>query len=72
MPAERTRYRRCLPGSGAQLKSCSAPALRQQRLAYLHRNPVIASFVDTPEDFLYSSARNYAGRPGLLDVLLIN
>ena len=46
--------------------------LRQQRLAYLHRNPVAAGFVDTPEDFLYSSARNYAGRPGLLEVLLIN
>ena len=46
--------------------------LRQQRLAYLHRNPVAAGFVDTPEDFLYSSARNYAGRPGLLEVLLID
>ena len=46
--------------------------LRQQRLAYLHRNPVVAGFVDTPEDFLYSSARNYAGRPGLLEVLLID
>ena len=45
--------------------------LRQQRLDYLHRNPVVAGFVDAPEDFLYSSARNYAGRPGLVDVLLI-
>jgi putative transposase len=45
--------------------------LRQQRLGYLHRNPVLAGFVDAPEDFLYSSARNYAGRPGLLDVLFI-
>jgi len=46
--------------------------LRQQRLAYLHPNPVAGGFVDTPEDFLYSSARNYAGRPGLLEVLLID
>ncbi|AYA36448.1 transposase [Hymenobacter oligotrophus] len=45
--------------------------LRRQRLEYLHRNPVSAGFVDAPEDFQYSSARNYAGRPGLLDVLLI-
>ncbi|UYZ60327.1 REP-associated tyrosine transposase [Hymenobacter latericus] len=45
--------------------------LRHQRLDYLHRNPVVAGFVDAPEDFQYSSARNYAGRSGLLDVLLI-
>ncbi len=45
--------------------------LRRQRLAYLHRNPVAAGFVDAPEDFLYSSAHNYADRPGLLEVLLI-
>ncbi|WP_151088149.1 REP-associated tyrosine transposase [Hymenobacter baengnokdamensis] len=45
--------------------------LQRQRLAYLHRNPVVAGFVDEPEDFLYSSARNYADRPGLLKVLLI-
>ncbi|OUJ74541.1 REP-associated tyrosine transposase [Hymenobacter crusticola] len=45
--------------------------LRRQRLDYLHRNPVVAGFVDTPEDFLYSSARSYAGQSGLLEVLLI-
>jgi putative transposase len=45
--------------------------LRQQRLNYLHRNPVVAGFVDAPEDFLYSSARDYAGQPGMLNVLLI-
>ena len=45
--------------------------LQQQRLRYLHQNPVVAGFVDAPEDFLYSSARNYAGRPGLVEVLFI-
>ncbi|UYZ65213.1 transposase [Hymenobacter weizhouensis] len=45
--------------------------LQQQRLAYVHRNPVVAGFVDAPEDFLYSSARNYAGQAGLLEVLFI-
>ncbi|WP_133273003.1 REP-associated tyrosine transposase [Hymenobacter radiodurans] len=45
--------------------------LQRQRLDYLHRNPVVAGFVDVPEDFLYSSARSYADRPGLLDVLFI-
>ena len=42
-----------------------------QRLRYLHQNSVVAGFVDAPEDFLYSSARNYAGRPGLVEVLFI-
>ena len=45
--------------------------LQRQRLRYLHQNSVVAGFVDTPEDFLYSSARNYASRPGLVEVLFI-
>ncbi|RTQ45228.1 transposase [Hymenobacter gummosus] len=45
--------------------------LRRQKLEYVHRNPVEAGFVALPEEFLYSSARNYAGQPGLLPVLLI-
>jgi REP element-mobilizing transposase RayT len=37
-----------------------------QRLDYLHKNPVKAGFVDEPEDWLYSSAKQYAGQPGML------
>ncbi|GAB2518111.1 REP-associated tyrosine transposase [Spirosoma aerophilum] len=43
----------------------------QQKLDYIHNNPVEAGFVDEPEDYLYSSARNYAGRKGLIDVILV-
>lgn len=39
-----------------------------QKLNYLHMNPVHAGIVEKPEDYLYSSARNYANLPGLLDV----
>lgn len=39
-----------------------------QKLEYLHANPVRAGYVDEPEDYIYSSARCYAGRKGLLDV----
>ena len=42
-----------------------------QKLNYLHDNPVRAGIVDYPEDYLYSSARNYAGKQGLLDVIVI-
>jgi putative transposase len=34
----------------------------KQKLDYIHMNPVKAGIVDSPEEYLYSSARNYAGR----------
>ena len=43
-----------------------------QRLEYIHNNPVEAGIVLSPEDYLYSSAINYAGLPEkLLEVILI-
>lgn len=42
-----------------------------QRLNYLHMNPVKAGFVNNPEDWLYSSAKQYAGLPGMLSLELI-
>ena len=45
--------------------------LLNQRLNYLHQNPVKAGFVDTPEAYLYSSARDYAGQKGLLPIIQI-
>jgi REP element-mobilizing transposase RayT len=43
----------------------------QQKLDYIHENPVKAGFVDVAEAYLYSSARDYAGEQGLLRDLLI-
>jgi putative transposase len=45
--------------------------LMDQKLEYIHNNPVVEGIVDNPEDYLYSSARNYAGRPGLIEVEFI-
>jgi len=43
-----------------------------QRLNYIHNNPVEAGIVLSPEDYLYSSAINYANLPEkLIDVILI-
>ena len=43
-----------------------------QRLNYLHNNPVEAGVVLSPENYLYSSAVNYASLPEtLIDVILI-
>jgi REP element-mobilizing transposase RayT len=44
----------------------------QEKLEYLHNNPVRARIVEKPEDYLYSSARSYADLDGLLDVVFID
>ncbi|MCZ8168825.1 REP-associated tyrosine transposase [Flavobacterium sp.] len=38
-----------------------------QKIQYIHNNPVVEGFVSQPEEYLYSSARDYAGKKGLLD-----
>jgi putative transposase len=40
-----------------------------QKLDYIHRNPVDRGYVDDPVHWRYSSARNYARQPGLIDVV---
>lgn len=42
--------------------------LKDQKLEYIHQNPVLAGFVDEPEHFKFSSARDYAGIRGLVDI----
>ena len=39
-----------------------------QKLEYIHNNPVVRGFVDDPTHWRLSSARNYAGQPGLIPV----
>jgi putative transposase len=48
------------------------PDILHQKLDYIHNNPVAAGFVEKPEDYLYSSARNYYGLSSLFDVILLN
>mgnify|MGYP000615539967 CR=1 FL=1 len=39
-----------------------------QKLEYIHMNPVTAGFVRRPADYLYSSAVDYEGGKGLVDI----
>ncbi len=39
-----------------------------QRINYIHQNPVRSGLVARPEDYLYSSARNYAGLSNVLEI----
>jgi len=48
------------------------PKGAHQKLDYAHYNPVVAGIVEKPEDYLYSSARNYYGMKGLIDVILLD
>ncbi len=42
----------------------------EQKITYIHNNPVRSRIVSKPEDYLYSSARNYAEMDNLLSVTL--
>ena len=45
--------------------------MMDQRLEYTHNNPVKSGIVERAEDYLYSSARDYYGTKGLLDIKFI-
>ena len=47
------------------------PKILHQKLDYIHYNPVEAGIVENPEDYLYSSARDYFGLLGLIDIILV-
>lgn len=42
--------------------------LIEQRINYIHENPVRTGMVSNPEDYLYSSARNYAELSNVLEI----
>ena len=41
-----------------------------EKLDYIHNNPVEELVVERPEDYFFSSARNYAGLNNYLDIVL--
>jgi REP element-mobilizing transposase RayT len=43
-------------------------AMLRQKIEYLHHNPVRAGLVAQAEDWLYSSARDYAGGKGIIEL----
>ena len=46
----------------------SSPVFIQQKIDYIHQNPVNAGLVYRAEDYIYSSASNYAGLDQIIDV----
>ena len=53
---------------GSHAKQIGSEEVMRQKIEYLHNNPVKRGYVDRPEHWRYSSARNYAGEVGLIPV----
>ncbi|WP_371814403.1 hypothetical protein [Imperialibacter sp. 75] len=45
--------------------------MMDQKLDYIHQNPVKEGFCWEPQEYKYSSAIDYAGGKGLLPILFI-
>ena len=43
-------------------------SFKNQKMDYIHNNPVKAGMVEKAEDYLYSNARDSSGGKGLIDV----
>ncbi len=57
---------------GNQPKGIETNVFLEEKLNYIHANPVKEEMVDEPEQYLYSSARDYGGIKGLLDVKILD
>ena len=42
-----------------------------EKINYIHNNPVEEGLVYNPEDYVYSSARDYSGEKGILDDVIV-
>ena len=47
------------------------PAFMKQKMDYVHQNPVRAGIVHRQEDYVYSSASNYAGLESVIEIDLL-
>ena len=56
----------------ARLNLHPGRAMLQQKLDYVHMNPVRRGYVDDPTHWRYSSARSYAGQEGLVPVTRVD
>jgi REP element-mobilizing transposase RayT len=57
---------------GNHAKEIFSSSFLYEKLEYIHNNPVEDLIVEKPEDYLFSSARNYAGLDSYLDILLLD
>jgi hypothetical protein len=59
--------------SALSYRDISAPSgFLKQKVDYIHDNPVKDKVVTLPEDYYFSSARNYASLENDLDVVVLD
>jgi len=56
---------------GNEAKEIHTEQFLLQKIDYIHNNPVVAEIVDEAMNYKYSSACDYAGEKGLVDVVLV-
>jgi putative transposase len=57
---------------GNHAKEVYGESFTRQKLEYIHNNPIAEMIVTKPEDYIFSSARNYADMDSVIDVIRIN
>jgi len=55
--------------SGYHAEKMYSNTFIKQKINYIHNNPVVEKIVANPEDYVFSSARNYAELENELDII---
>jgi putative transposase len=56
---------------GNDAKEIYSTAFLDEKMNYIHNNPVRAELVANPEEYLCSSARDYSGEKGLVEITFV-
>jgi len=64
-----TNFKVWLDGNDA--KEIHTTAFLEEKMEYIHNNPVKAEIVANPHEYLYSSARDYSGEKGLVEIEVV-
>lgn len=67
---KRNRWEYQVWQEGFHPKQLFTSDIMTQKIEHIHNNPLKCGFVDVPEHWRYSSARNYAGVEGLIPVTI--
>jgi len=53
---------------GSHPEQIQSREMMMQKTEYIHNNPVKRGYIEDPVHWLYSSARNYAGMEGIIEI----
>ena len=67
-PAHRSDRQHQFWQEGSHAEMVISDVVMRQKLDYIHYNPVKRGYVELPEHWRYSSAPNYAGGEGLIEI----